>query len=153
MPPIWFKRAYRGLYANRKIGFGNQVSHAGNKKRRSWKPNVQKTTLYSETLGEKFPTQATTHAMRCIRKAGGLDEYLLKVKDSEIKNRRALRFKQRIIDARKQKLNGTLSASPADGGNTGYKSRTPAAIIARTPVSTSSINSKMSGKSRGLAEL
>lgn len=110
MPPIWFKRAYRGLYANRKIGFGNKVSHAGNKTRRSWKPNVQKATLFSETLGEKFRTQVTTHALRCIRKAGGLDEYLLTVKDSEIKNPRAIRFKERIIDARKKGLS-ELTAS------------------------------------------
>lgn len=111
MPPIWFKRAYRGLYANRKIGFGNKVSHAGNKTRRSWKPNVQKATLFSETLGEKFRTQVTTHALRCIRKAGGLDEYLLKVKDSEIKNPRAIRFKERIIDARRKGLSDLTGSS------------------------------------------
>lgn len=42
----------------------------------------------------------TTHAMRSIRKAGGIDEYLLKAKESEIKYPKALQIKQEIIEAR-----------------------------------------------------
>lgn len=98
MPPRWFKRAWRGLYGDRQIMFGNQVSFAGNKKRRSWKPNVQMTTLYSETLGEQLRTKVTTHVMRCIRKAGGFDQYLLQSKNSSIKYPKAIDMKQRIID-------------------------------------------------------
>lgn len=148
MPPIWFKRAYRGLYGNRTIQFGNQVSFAGNKKRRTWKPNVQTTTLYSVTLGEKFKTRATTYAMRCIRKAGGIDEYLLKTKDSEIKYPRALRFKQRIIEARRQNLkNATTSGSSFAGTKSDVLGP---GIISKTPVT----GGKTSfGPSKGLAEL
>lgn len=96
----WFKRAFRGLYSNRVIQFGNKVSHAENKSRRTWKPNVQKTTLVSEALGERFQMRVTTHALRCIRKAGGFDNYLVKTPDSTIKYKRALDIKRRVIAAR-----------------------------------------------------
>lgn len=95
-----FNRAYRGLYANRMIQFGNKISFAENKTRRTWKPNVQNKSMYSETLGRMLRFRMTTHAMRCIRKAGGIEEYLLKAKESEIKYPRALRFKQEIIAVR-----------------------------------------------------
>lgn len=99
---VWFKRAYRGLYGNRMIQFGNQISAAKNKTRRTWKPNVQKTTLFSETLNERLTCSLTTHVMRCIRKAGGFDQYLVKTKDSELKFHRAITLKQRIIEIRKE---------------------------------------------------
>lgn len=91
-----FNRAYRGLYGNRMIQFGNKVSFAENKTRRTWKPNVQKTSLCSEALQKKLQFRITTHALRCVRKAGGLDEYLLKTKDTEIKYPRAVEYKRQI---------------------------------------------------------
>ena len=45
--------------------------------RRSWSPNVQVKWYYSELLNERFRLHVTTHAMRCIDKAGGFDHYLL----------------------------------------------------------------------------
>lgn len=99
-----FNRAYRGLYANRMIQFGNKISFAENKTRRTWKPNVQKKSMYSETLGRMLRFRMTTHAMRCIRKAGGIEEYLLKAKESEIKYPLALRFKQEIIAVRAARI-------------------------------------------------
>lgn len=72
-------RAHRGLYAGRHIQFGNQVSEdGGNKTRRNWKPNVQGKRLFSYILDRFIRVKVTTHALRCIDKAGGLDEYLLK---------------------------------------------------------------------------
>lgn len=108
----WFNRAYRGLYGNRMIQFGNKISFAENKSRRTWKPNVQKTTLWSETLREKFPCRLTTYVMRCIRKKGGFDQYLLTTKNSEIKFPRAIDLKNRIRIARKaQRLEQEQSTS------------------------------------------
>lgn len=98
----WFKRGYRGLYGNKMTRFGNKVSFAENKTRRTWKPNVQTKTLRSETLKEKFKCRVTTHVLRCIRKAGGFDQYLLKAKDTEIKYPRAVKFKYRIKQAIKE---------------------------------------------------
>jgi ribosomal protein L28 len=47
-----FKQHWFGLYGGRHIIYGNQVSHKDEKKhRRSWKPNLKHTSLYSETLG------------------------------------------------------------------------------------------------------
>ncbi|KAI3468253.1 hypothetical protein Pfo_024916 [Paulownia fortunei] len=72
-------RAHRGLYAGRHIQFGNRVSEdGGNKTRRTWKPNVQEKRLFSYILDRHIRVKVTTHALRCIDKAGGIDEYLLK---------------------------------------------------------------------------
>ncbi|OMO86121.1 Ribosomal protein L28 [Corchorus capsularis] len=72
-------RAKRGLYAGRHIQFGNRISEdGGNKSRRFWKPNVQDKRLFSYILDRHIRVKVTTHALRCIDKAGGIDEYLLK---------------------------------------------------------------------------
>ena len=98
------KRAYRGLYGNRMIQFGNKVSFAENKTRRTWKPNVHRLSFYSEATDRVYRFRITTHALRDIRKFGGLDEYLLRTHDTEIKYPAALRLKQcvKIIRASKQ---------------------------------------------------
>lgn len=46
--------------------------------RRTWKPNVQDKRLFSYILDRHIRVKVTTHALRCIDKAGGIDEYLLK---------------------------------------------------------------------------
>ncbi|KAF5175055.1 Ribosomal l28 family [Thalictrum thalictroides] len=72
-------RAKRGLFAGRHIQFGNQISEdGGNKSRRTWKPNVQEKRLFSYIHDRHIRVKVTTHALRCIDKAGGIDEYLLK---------------------------------------------------------------------------
>lgn len=76
---VVMNRAKRGIYAGRHIQFGNRVSEdGGNKSRRSWKPNVQEKRLFSYILDRHIRVKVTTHALRCIDKAGGIDEYLLK---------------------------------------------------------------------------
>ena len=72
-----FKRAQRGLFAGEHIRFGDTVSEFGNRNRRTWKPNVQRITLWSETLGERVRLRVTTTALGLIDKAGGLDMYVL----------------------------------------------------------------------------
>lgn len=72
-------RAKRGLFAGKHIQFGNSVSEdGGNRTRRTWKPNVQDKRLFSYILDRHIRIKVTTHALRCIDKAGGIDEYLLK---------------------------------------------------------------------------
>lgn len=108
-------RAFRGLYANRMIQFGNKVSFAENKSRRTWKPNVQRKTYYSETLGQLLKFRITTRAIKNVRKAGGIDEYLIKTTDSEIKYPKALEYKHAIIALRQQRLTSSSeSPYPAD---------------------------------------
>ncbi|XP_027080914.2 uncharacterized protein [Coffea arabica] len=90
-------RAHRGLYAGRHIQFGNQVSHdGGNKSRRSWKPNVQDKRLFSYILDRHIKVKVTTHALRCIDKAGGIDEYLLKTPYHKMDTEMGLYWKAKI---------------------------------------------------------
>lgn len=76
---IVMNRAKRGLFAGRHIQFGNKIALQGlNKSRRSWKPNVQERRLFSYIHDKHIRVKVTTYALRCIDKAGGIDEYLLK---------------------------------------------------------------------------
>lgn len=84
------------------IQFGNQVSFAENKTRRTWKPNVQVKSMYSESLQKMLRFRMTTHVMRCIKKAGGIDEYLVKTADSELKYPKAIDLKRDILTIRNE---------------------------------------------------
>ncbi len=55
---------------------GNNVSHAHNKTRRRFLPNLQPMSLYSETLNKSVRLRVTTAAARTIEHKGGLDAYL-----------------------------------------------------------------------------
>nr|PNR60883.1 hypothetical protein PHYPA_003676 [Physcomitrium patens] len=90
-------RAKRGLYAGRHIQFGNQVSEdGGNKSRRTWKPNVQTKRIFSLGLDRYIKMNITMHALRCIDKAGGLDEYLLTTPEHKLDNDLAREWRTRI---------------------------------------------------------
>ncbi|XP_076956470.1 uncharacterized protein LOC143631665 [Bidens hawaiensis] len=90
-------RAHRGIYAGRHIQFGNQVSEkGGNKTRRNWKPNVQEKHLFSYILDRHIRVKVTTHALRCIDKAGGIDEYLLKTPYKKMDTEMGLLWKSKI---------------------------------------------------------
>lgn len=88
-------RAERGLYAGKSLSYGNTISDFGNRNRRTWKPNVQPSSLYSSTLQERVRMKVTTEALRQIDKAGGLDAYILgqKIPESEC----ARKLKERIL--------------------------------------------------------
>lgn len=107
----WFKRGYRGLYGNKMTRFGNKVSFAENKTRRTWKPNVQKKTLFSETLQRKLTFRMTTSVIRTVKRFGGIDEYLVRTRDSEIKYDKAILLKQEILAIRE----GQTQNSPEEG--------------------------------------
>lgn len=55
---------------------GNNVSHAQNKTRRKFNPNIQDTSLYSEVLGKKIRLRVSVAGLRTIDHKGGLDAYL-----------------------------------------------------------------------------
>jgi large subunit ribosomal protein L28 len=55
---------------------GNNVSHANNKTRRRYLPNLQETSLLSDALGTSVRVRLTTHALRTIEHNGGLDAFL-----------------------------------------------------------------------------
>ncbi|GLU20974.1 hypothetical protein SLE2022_371450 [Rubroshorea leprosula] len=94
---IVMNRAKRGLYAGRHIQFGNRISEdGGNKTRRCWKPNVQEKRLFSYILDRHIRVKVTTHALRCIDKAGGIDEYLLKTPYHKMDTEMGLFWKTKI---------------------------------------------------------
>lgn len=91
-------RADRGIFAGRHIQFGNQVSDVGgNKTRRNWKPNIQEKRLYSYVYDGFIRVKVTTHALRCIDKAGGIDEYLLKTPYNKLDNELGVLWKSKIV--------------------------------------------------------
>ncbi len=77
---------------------GNNVSHAHNKTRRRFLPNVQLTSLMSDTLGEMVRMRVSTNAIRTVEKNGGLDAFLLGTSDRKLTDE-ALRIKRRIVKA------------------------------------------------------
>jgi large subunit ribosomal protein L28 len=77
---------------------GNNVSHANNKTRRRFLPNLNDVTLQSETLGRGFKMRISAHALRSVDHRGGLDKFLAKAKDAEL-SARALKVKKEIAKA------------------------------------------------------
>jgi large subunit ribosomal protein L28 len=77
---------------------GNNVSHAHNKTRRRFLPNIQKTTLLSDALGQAISLKLSTNAIRSIEKNGGLDAYLLSTSNEKLTDE-AKRLKRRIKKA------------------------------------------------------
>lgn len=74
---------------------GNNVSHANNKSRRRFLPNIQSRRLFSETLGGSVRLKIATATLRTIEKHGGLDGFLLTRADAEL-DRGLVGLKQRI---------------------------------------------------------
>src|SRR3546814_7203357 len=63
---------------------GNNVSHANNKTRRRFLPNLCQVTLISDALGQRFRLRVTAHALRSVEHRGGLDAFLLKADEKEL---------------------------------------------------------------------
>ena len=77
---------------------GNNVSHANNKTRRRFLPNLQDVTLQSDTLGRSFRFRISSAALRTVDHRGGLDAFLAKAKDAEL-SAAALKVKKQIAKA------------------------------------------------------
>lgn len=77
---------------------GNNVSHANNRTRRRFLPNLNDVTLQSETLGRGVKLRISAHALRSVDHRGGLDKFLAKAKDTELSDR-ALKVKKEIKTA------------------------------------------------------
>ena len=77
---------------------GNTVSHANNKSRRRFLPNLNEVTLISDVLGQSFKFRVTAAALRSVDHRGGLDAFLAKAKDTDL-SARALKIKKEIAGA------------------------------------------------------
>jgi large subunit ribosomal protein L28 len=77
---------------------GNNVSHANNKTRRRFLPNLQDVSLQSESLGRSFKLRVSSAALRSVDHRGGLDAYLTRAKDDELSSN-ALKIKREVSKA------------------------------------------------------
>ncbi len=74
---------------------GNNVSHANNRTRRRFLPNLNDVSLQSEALGRAFKLRISAAALRSVDHRGGLDKFLAKAKDVELSDN-ALKIKKAI---------------------------------------------------------
>lgn len=77
---------------------GNTVSHANNKSRRRFLPNLNEVTLISDALGRSFSLRVSAAGIRSVDHRGGLDAFLAKAKDDEL-SVNALKIKKEIAKA------------------------------------------------------
>jgi len=80
---------------------GNNVSHAHNKTRRRFLPNLQNTSLFSDSLGESVRLRVSAYAIRTVEKKGGLDAFLMDSRDADLPTE-TQRLKKRIKKAQAQ---------------------------------------------------
>lgn len=92
--------ARRCAVSGKGVLVGNNVSHANNKSRRRYLPNLQHRRLYSETLKQQFRVRLTVAAMRTIDKHGGLDGFLVDSTRADLPSDLA-RVQERILAIRK----------------------------------------------------
>jgi len=74
---------------------GHNVSHANNKTKRNFLPNLQNVTLISDALGRSVRLRVSTHGLRSVEHVGGLDNWLTKTAEADL-SLRARRLKREI---------------------------------------------------------
>jgi|TARA_X000000950_G_scaffold19517_1_gene21137 large subunit ribosomal protein L28 len=92
------KMAKRCQITGKTVMSGNNVSHANNKTRRRFLPNLQQATMQSEALGRRVSLRLSTSAMRTIEKHGGLDAFLMQARNAELADE-ARQLKREIMAA------------------------------------------------------
>ena len=75
---------------------GNNVSHANNRTKRRFIPNLQNVKLYSSTLQKYINLNITVRTMKTVEKNGGLDTYLIKTSDRNLADT-AIKIKKQIL--------------------------------------------------------
>ena len=63
---------------------GNNVSHAVNKTKRRFFPNLQNASFFSEILGKNIKLKVTSKGIKTVEKNGGIDKFLLNSKNSKL---------------------------------------------------------------------
>jgi large subunit ribosomal protein L28 len=91
--------ARRCAASGRGVQTGNNVSHANNKTKRRFLPNLHPVTMLSDALRVKVRLRLTTHGLRTIEKRGGIDAFLLSTPNSKLQPE-ALVLKRRVQKAK-----------------------------------------------------
>jgi len=81
---------------------GNNVSHANNKTRRRFLPNLQETSFFSDVLATSIQLRLTTNGIRTIEHNGGLDSFLISTPARRLPPE-AMILKRRILRAQAKK--------------------------------------------------
>ena len=84
--------------SGKKPHFGNNVSHANNKTRRRWQPNLQICSFPSEILGKPISLRLTASGIRTIEHNGGVDSWLMGTRNSRL-GETALKIKKQLVKA------------------------------------------------------
>ncbi len=92
----------RCLISGKGVLTGNNVSHANNKSRRRFLPNLQEQSLLSDVLGMSVRLRLTTHGLRTVEHNGGLDAFLLGTPNRSLPEE-AQALKRRILRAQAKK--------------------------------------------------
>ena len=77
---------------------GHKVSHANNKTKRRFLPNLNEVSLISDVLGQSFKLRISAAALRSVDHRGGLDAFLAKAKEDELSDK-AMKIKKEIVKA------------------------------------------------------
>ena len=80
---------------------GNNVSHANNRTKRRFMPNLQNVKLYSGTLQKYINLNITVRTMKTVEKNGGLDSYLIKTSNKNLAET-AIKIKKQILKNNKK---------------------------------------------------
>lgn len=89
---------------------GQLRSHAENKSKRKFRPNLCSVTLISDALGRSFRLRISAHALKTVEHRGGLDAFLMKARDEEL-SERCLKIKRDIKKAKKADSEGTAATA------------------------------------------
>lgn len=81
---------------------GNNVSHANNKTRRRFLPNLQESSFFSDVLGTQVRLRLTTNGIRTVEHNGGIDAYLLETPDRKL-TVETIALKRRLERAKEKK--------------------------------------------------
>jgi large subunit ribosomal protein L28 len=81
---------------------GNNVSHANNKSRRRFLPNLQETSFFSDVLATSIRLRLTTNGIRTVEHNGGLDAFLLGTPNRNLPEEAQV-LKRRILRAQAKK--------------------------------------------------
>jgi large subunit ribosomal protein L28 len=87
---------------------GHNVSHANNKTKRVFLPNLQNVTLMSDILGRSVRLRVSMNGLRSVEHVGGLDNWLIKTRAEKLSDR-AQKLRREI----KKKVAATAEAAPA----------------------------------------
>jgi len=103
LPRQRLARAQQGLFHGRITQHGDHVSYSMHRTKRTWKPNVFWKTFNSVLLDHSFQVRVTAKALRCIDKAGGIDNYVLFTKEDRMDSKIGEELKHHLVRAWEEK--------------------------------------------------